>query len=246
MLFVTLIHLGLAYSLSRLSWERNLDLFGDLENLQMIEVNLGSEVPIEVKTESEPEPEVVKAPEEILSSDMPKPTQADLAKKPEAPEKPKLVKEIKKVPEKVVKKPEKKKEPKPKAEKPKAEKTVVASQSTNAPQGHQNGVEGSKSTVGNAKVDASLGAGYGSAMRGRCSDISDESDDVGSVKLKVTIGTNGKASHVEILSSSGIKRLDNQASRMASGHHYQPAKINGSAVVGSVIFTIHFKCGAAA
>ncbi|AMW16176.1 TonB family protein [Glaesserella parasuis] len=240
-LSVTLVHIGLAYTISQLSWDRDLNHFGDLENLQMVEVNLGSEEPIEVKSESEPE--VTQEPEQILSTEVADVSQADLVKKGEKPEV-KVKKEIKKSPEKLTKKVEKNKELSPKAHSDK--KTNTSQVAQNHQQGNQNGVEGSKSVTGNAKVDASLGAGYGNAMRGRCSDISDESDDVGSVKLKVTIGTNGKATNVEILSSSGIKRLDNQASRMASGHTYQPAKINNSAVVGSVIFSIHFKCGAAA
>ena len=129
----------------------------------------------------------------------------------------------------------------------KVEKNISANQAASVhSKGNPNGSQGRKSEIGNAKVDASLGAGYGNAMRGRCSDISDESDDMGSVKLKVIIGINGKATQVEILSSSGIKRLDNQATRMASGHIYQPAKLNGDTIVGSVIFSIHFKCGATA
>lgn len=235
-LTVSLIHLGVAYSISRLSWDKNMDLFGELKNLQMIEVNLGVEEPVAVNAPLEPK--ISEPPEEILNTAVKDVTQADLAKKLAAPEKKPSPKEVKKSPEKITKKNEKKKDG---SSTDKSNHTQRSNQ-----QGNPNGIEGSKSTDGNSKVDASLGAGYGSAMRGRCSDISDESDDVGSVKLKVTIGANGKATNVEILSSSGIKRLDNQASRMATGHTYQPAKINGNAIVGSVTFNIHFKCGAAA
>lgn len=235
-LVVSLIHLGVAYSISRFSWDKNLALFGEVKNLQMIEVNLGVEESVTVNASSEPK--IAEPPEEILNTAVKDMTQADLAPKLAAPKKKPPPKEVKKTPEKIMKKRETKKDVSP------TNKSSRTSQPNQ--QGNPNGIDGSKSTNGNAQVDASLGAGYGNAMRGRCSDISDESDDVGSVKLKVTIGTNGKATNVEILSSSGIKRLDNQASRMATGHTYQPAKINGNTIVGSVTFNIHFKCGAAA
>ncbi|WP_232744932.1 hypothetical protein [Glaesserella parasuis] len=96
-LSVTLVHIGLAYTISQLSWDRDLNHFGDLENLQMVEVNLGSEEPIEVKSESEPE--VTQEPEQILSTEVADVSQADLVKKGEKPEV-KVKKEIKKIPRK--------------------------------------------------------------------------------------------------------------------------------------------------
>lgn len=98
----------------------------------------------------------------------------------------------------------------------------------------------------NVVTKASLGAGYGSSMTGACSDLSDEADDEGRVKLKVTVDERGKAKNVQILSSSGVKRLDNQAKRIAQSHTYSPAKSDGKAVAGDVVFTMDFKCGNAA
>ncbi len=242
MLVVSMFHLGLLFLLSRFYWKPTDTFLGSIENLQMVEVNLGNETPTEAQSSPSTEPETIEIPTQILSTEATDGIQADLAKKVKEPEKPKP--ERKKTSEKSVKKVEKRKDS---AQNAKVEKSSSANQAKSVhSQGNPNGSQGSKSESGNAKVDASLGAGYGNAMRGRCSDISDESDDIGSVKLKVTIGINGKATQVEILSSSGIKRLDNQASRMASGHIYQPAKLNGNTIVGSVIFNIHFKCGAAA
>lgn len=235
-LAVSLIHLGVAYSISRFSWDKNLAFFGGLKNLHMIEVNLGVEESLTVNTPLKPK--IAEPPEEFLNTTVKDVTQSNLAPKLAVPKKKPPSKEVKKAPEKIMKKHETKKDVSPTNKSSRTQQPIQ--------QGNPNGINGSKSTYGNAKVDASLGAGYGNAMRGRCSDISDESDDVGSVKLKVTIGANGKAINVEILSSSGIKRLDNQASRMATGHTYQPAKINGNTIVGSVTFNIHFKCGAAA
>ena len=213
-----------------------------MENLQMVEVNLGNEAPTEIQSNPSAEPEAIEIPTQILSTEVTNVIQADLEQKVKEPEKPKP--ERKKASEKNVKKVEKRKDL---VQNSKVEKNISANQATSVhSKGNPNGSQGRKSEIGNAKVDASLGAGYGNAMRGRCSDISDESDDMGSVKLKVIIGINGKATQVEILSSSGIKRLDNQATRMASGHIYQPAKLNGNTIVGSVIFSIHFKCGATA
>lgn len=128
-------------------------------------------------------------------------------------------------------------------------KKLTASQgkpTAEGPIGKENGVAGSSATQGNGHTNASLGAGYGKAMVGRCSDISDEADDEGSVKLKVAVAESGKASSVEVIGPSGIKRLDNQAKRIASSHIYSPARSNGKAVAGLVIFTMNFKCGSAA
>ncbi|MGX2957269.1 energy transducer TonB [Ursidibacter arcticus] len=245
-LFVITLHLLLGWGLSKLTFN-HLE-FEDIGNLQMVEVNLGVESPKveEDIPEPEPEPEVIEdIKEEIITVKTPDPV-PDLVKPVEKP------------------KPEKKEKPKPKPKKsePKVQKEKVkpekvakktenntlgtAANTITAPAGNANGVAGSTSTQGNAKTSATLGAGYGKAMTGRCSDISDEADDEGSVKLQVSISESGKATEVEIVSSSGIKRLDNQAKRMASSHTYSPARANGKAVSGQVTFTIHFKCGNAA
>lgn len=242
MLVVSMLHLGLLFLLSKFYWKPTDTFFGGMENLQMVEVNLGNETPTEIQSNPSAEPEAIEIPTQILSTEVTNVIQADLEQKVKEPEKPKP--ERKKASEKNVKKVEKRKDL---VQNSKVEKNISANQAASVhSKGNPNGSQGRKSEIGNAKVDASLGAGYGNAMRGRCSDISDESDDMGSVKLKVIIGINGKATQVEILSSSGIKRLDNQATRMASGHIYQPAKLNGNTIVGSVIFSIHFKCGATA
>ncbi len=91
--------------------------------------------------------------------------------------------------------------------------------------------------------NASLGAGFGLSMGGKCSSVSDDADDEGEVKVRVIIAPNGEAKEVVILSSSGIKRLDRQAKKIAKSHRFQPARKNGKAVEGSVVFTIHFQCG---
>lgn len=98
----------------------------------------------------------------------------------------------------------------------------------------------------NSTTAASLGAGYGSAMKGACSDISDEADDEGRVTLKVSVNEQGRAQNVQIVSPSDVKRLNNQAKRIASNHIYSPGKSNGQPVASDVVFTINFKCGNAA
>ena len=241
-LFVIILHILLGWGLSKLSFN-HLE-FEDIGNLQMVEVNLGVEAPAVVESIPEPEPEVAEeVKEEIITAETKEPT-PDLVK---PIEKPKQEKKEKPKPKKVEPKVQKEKA-KPEKVAKKTENTTIATNknATTAPIGNANGVAGSNSTQGNAKTSATLGAGYGKAMTGRCSDISDEADDAGSVKLQVNISESGKATEVEIVSSSGIKRLDNQAKRMASSHTYSPARANGKAVSGQVTFTIHFKCGNAA
>lgn len=246
--FVTCLHVLLAWGLMQIPF--NTLEFDEISNLQMVEVNLGVEAPsVEVAPEPEPEPEpepVVK--EEITTTEVPEPV-ADLVKEEPKIEPPPKVEPPKKKPEpkpkKVEKKPKEKKEVKvaKKAEKPTASQGKPTAE---GPIGKENGVAGSSATQGNGHTNASLGAGYGKAMVGRCSDISDEADDEGSVKLKVAVAESGKASSVEVIGPSGIKRLDNQAKRIASSHIYSPARSNGKAVAGLVIFTMNFKCGSAA
>ncbi|QLB12123.1 outer membrane transport energization protein TonB [Bisgaardia hudsonensis] len=243
-LVVLFLHLILGWLLAQASFQKvKIDDF--LETLQMVEVNLGvpESSPIieeEIKIE---EPELPKPQQEVIATKVE--TEADIVNKlepvkPEEEKKPPKPKPKPKKVEKKVKAPIKKDIVK------KVEKSNVNQTAPNGPVGQANGVKGSQSTQGNGNKNASLGAGYGNAMRGVCSDLSDEADDEGRVKLKVTISENGKAQNVQVISSSGIKRLDNQAKRIASNHTYSPAKLNGKAVVADVVFSINFKCGNAA
>ncbi|QGM80992.1 energy transducer TonB [Otariodibacter oris] len=244
---VSLLHILLGWSMSRMNFD--FIQFEELGNLQMVEVNLGVEPqPQEEMIEPDTKPEITPPKEEIITQEVKEP--ADLVKeepKKDAPP-PKKVETPKPKPKIVEKKQPKPKPPKqaPKQQMVKKKSSNVENTKSNLPVGNANGREGSSSTQGNSNTNAALGAGYGKAMIGRCSDISDEADDQGSVKLGVTINESGKATNVDILSSSGIKRLDNQAKRMASSHTYSPAKANGKAVVGKVEFSINFKCGNAA
>lgn len=244
---VVALHLLLAWGIAQIPLH-NLE-FEEVGNLQMVEVNLGVEAPAppsepEPIPEPEPEPPPPPPQQEIVTTEV-KNEPVDIMKEPPKPkEKPKPKKEPPKPKEKVEKKPQTK--PAVAQQSAKKSEKVTASTATDQPIGNPKGIAGSQSTQGNSSVSASLGAGFGRAMRGKCSDISDEADDEGTVGLKVTISESGKASEVEVISSSGIKRLDNQAKRMASGHTYSPAKANGKPTVGSVTFNIVFKCGAAA
>lgn len=169
--------------------------------------------------------------------------------KPKTPPKPKIKPTEK--PKKTPQSQKTQKEAKPTASKTKvvAKNGQVKSKSGNLSQerqgevGDMRGKAESPSTKGNSAVSASLGAGYGNAMRGQCSDLSDSEEDAGQVKLMVQIDERGKATSVSVVTSSGIKRLDNQAKRMALGHRFQAGKINGKAVASSLVFTIHFTCG---
>ncbi|MDO4698370.1 MAG: TonB family protein [Pasteurellaceae bacterium] len=236
--FVSLFHFLLAWGIAHIPLKSEYE-FEDLGNLQMVEVNLGVPTPPEPAPLPEPEPIPEEKPQDIITTAA-KDEPVDIIK-----EVPKLLppKEAPKLKEK----PKPKEKPKLKIEKKSdvAKKTekVITSQGTNQPIGDPRGREGSTSTQGNSHTSATLGAGFGRSMKGQCSDISNDADDHGTVGLKVTISDTGKAVNVEVISSSGTKRLDNQAKRMASSHTYSPAKANGKAVVGTVTFNIVFKCG---
>lgn len=240
--FVSLFHLLLAWGMVHIPLQREYE-FEDLGNLQMVEVNLGVPAPAEPEPEPLPEPEPIpeEKPQEIITTEV-KEEPADIVKEEPKPE----PKEVPKPKEKPKPKPKEPPKPKPKAEKKPEVKSTTANagaSGSNQPIGDPRGREGSSSTQGNSHTSATLGAGFGRSMRGQCSDISNDADDHGTVGLKVTISETGKALNVEVVSSSGTKRLDNQAKRMASSHTYSPAKTNGKAVSGSVSFNIVFKCG---
>lgn len=236
-------------------------------SIQMVEVKLGSAQP---QAEASPPPSVMEDPVTVpntpparseaevitaVKSPLPK---ADLMLKPPqklAQEKPKpVVRKLEKPKtEKIAKTENKQAKRRDKSVSSSStvhsgEKRGVANTSQNSfqEQGNPQGKAGSNSTQGNSQINASLGAGYGQALTGRCSELSDEADDQGSVQVLVSLAPNGRATQVNLLSSSGIKRLDNQAKRIAQAHTYSPARFNGKAVEGSVRFTIHFKCGASA
>lgn len=225
---VIVAHLALLWGLTQLEHEPF--LFDEVGGLEMIEVALGVPAPepeIEQLPEPEPEPEPVKETMITAEPEPQSPPDVVKASDPE-PEPPK--------PEPPKPEPVKPKKPKPK---PKVAKKAAPPQ----PIGDPNGSPTSTSTQGNASVSAALGAGFGRAMQGRCSDRSNDAEDAGTVGLLVQIAENGKATQVSITRSSGIKRLDSQATRMAQGHTYSPAKQNGKPVSGSVTFNIVFKCG---
>lgn len=252
--FVSLFHLLLAWGIAQIPLKSDYE-FEDLGNLQLVEVNLGMpESAPEPAPEPEPLPEEPipeEKPQEIITTEVKNEPVDIIKEEPKPKEKPK---EKPKPKEKL--KPKEQPKPKPK-EKPKSESKsqiaksvgkattshVASTPGSNQPVGDPRGKEGSSSTQGNSHTSATLGAGFGRSMKGQCSDISDEADDQGTVGLKVTISETGKAVNVDIVSSSGTKRLDNQAKRMASSHTYTPAKMNGKAVVGSATFNIVFKCG---
>ncbi|QIM63912.1 hypothetical protein A1D29_07875 [Pasteurellaceae bacterium Orientalotternb1] len=255
---VAAFHLLLGWGIAQIPLQKL--TFEEIGNLQMVEVNLGveaatSEVETVVESVSIPEPEVMPEiqpePEplpqdppqqEIVTTDA-KNEPVDIVKTP-----PKLVE--KPTPKKEPPKPKKKAEKKPPKEKtPQVAKNsgkAAVSPSSNQPIGSPKGIAGSTSTQGNSSVSASLGAGFGRSMKGSCSDISNEAEDKGTVGMKVLVSETGKAANVEIISSSGIKRLDNQAKRSAKSHIYNPAKENGKPVQAYVQFNFVFNCGTAA
>lgn len=256
--FVSLFHLLLAWGIAQIPLKSDYE-FEDLGNLQLVEVNLGMpESAPEPAPEPEPLPEEPipeEKPQEIITTEVKNEPVDIIKEEPKPKEKPK---EKPKPKEKLKPKEQpKSKEKTQLKEKPKSESKsqtaksvgkattshVASTPGSNQPVGDPRGKEGSSSTQGNSHTSATLGAGFGRSMKGQCSDISDEADDQGTVGLKVTISETGKAVNVDIVSSSGTKRLDNQAKRMASSHTYTPAKMNGKAVVGSVTFNIVFKCG---
>ncbi|WP_176670078.1 energy transducer TonB [Mannheimia granulomatis] len=236
-------------------------------SIQMVEVKLGS---AKSQVEVSSPPPVIKEPAPVIDSPPPESgaevittvksplPKADFILKPApklAQEKPKPVvhksEKIKTAKITKVENKQAKKRDKPASYSSTAhsgEKRGIANASPNAFQeeGNPLGKAGSNSAQGNSHVNASLGAGYGQTLTGRCSELSDEADDQGSVQVLVSLAPTGQATQVDLLSSSGIKRLDNQAKRIAQAHTYSPARINGKAVEGNVRFTIHFKCGASA
>ncbi|WP_424405985.1 energy transducer TonB [Pasteurella sp. PK-2025] len=242
-LSVACVHLLLAWGLSKITLQNDYEFEETLGNLQMVEVALGVEAPSAPEPEPETPPDSPPPVEEIVSTQVNEEV-ADIVKPEPTPE-PEKPKPAPPKPKPKPKKVEKKVEKKVQSKEKKSEKSTALA-GNNQPIGNPNGSPTSTSTQGNAATSAALGAGYGRSMKGQCSDISNEADDAGKVGLKVIISETGKASQVDIISSSGIKRLDNQAKRMASSHIYSPAKQNGKAVVGSVSFNIVFKCGAAA
>lgn len=289
---VSILHLLLAWGMAKIPLQKKEEMDIFLNNLQMVEVNLGSEAATESVPEIDPTPQPEPVTEMPEPTNQPEPTpdslppqqiittevkadKVDLIKaeaKPKPKEKPKPQEVRKEKPKKEPIKPKEVVEKKPAPPKNKvvrsepyiAKRSVSASQKTGVSahiadsSGKPNGIVSNTSSQGNSNVNsantvstalptnASLGAGFGSAMRGSCSNMSNEADDEGKVGLKVTVSESGQATNVEITSSSGINRLDNQAKRMASSHRYSPAKANGRAVSGTVTFSIVFKCGNAA
>lgn len=254
---VIAFHLLLGWGIGQIPLQKL--TFEEIGNLQMVEVNLGVEAAAsetetlvesvsvpepesEIQPEPEPQPEPPK--QEIVTTEV-KNDPVDIVKtppKPKSVEKPKPKKEPPKPKEKVEKKPPKEKP----SQVAKNSGKATASLASDQPIGSPKGIAGSTSTQGNSTVNASLGAGFGRSMKGSCSDISNEAEDKGTVGMKVLVSETGKAANVEIISSSGIKRLDNQAKRSAKSHIYSPAKANGKPVQAYVQFNFVFNCGAAA
>ncbi len=198
------------------------------ESLSMVNVEFVQPLPIK------PEPKPI---DKVMATEV-KEQVADLKKEP----KPKKIEKVQKV-EKI--RPLNKVEKKPQKVKPKTQPKKQTNVGKTAHQG-----TGNQSRQGDLKgagveksTGAGLGAGYGSTLTGQCSDLSDEADDYGVVQLAVKIKANGQASDVTVLKSSGIKRLDRQAVKIAQKHRYQPAIQNGQSVAGEVKFKMHFQCG---
>ena len=69
MLVVSMFHLGVLFLLSRFYWKPTDTFLGSIENLQMVEVNLGNETPTEAKSSPSSEPETIEIPTQILSTE---------------------------------------------------------------------------------------------------------------------------------------------------------------------------------
>ncbi|MDG6881904.1 TonB family C-terminal domain [Phocoenobacter uteri] len=202
------------------------------ESLNMVNIEFVEPIPVK------PEPKPI---EKVMATEV-KTAVADLQK--EQPKKKKVEKVEKIKPLNKVEKPHKKEKVKTKVPK----KTATKKQANVSKTAHRgSGNQTRQGEVGGAGVGkstgAGLGAGYGSTLTGQCSDLSDDADDNGSVYLSVRIAANGKANAVSVLKSSGIKRLDRQALKIAQKHRYQPAIRNGQPVEGEVKFKMHFQCG---
>ncbi len=243
---VILVHLLLLYGLLNLKQNKSSSKYG---SLQMVEVSFAlSKPPVKKEIVKPEEPKKIK--EKILTSKAQKDKPVDIIKKVKKKKKKKIVKKKPKkkkkkiVKKKVVKKP--KKIVKRKVEKKVVEKKIVKKEESVDKvigDGGKSLNQNAKKTNGNSKVGATLGAGFGFALKGQCSSSSDDADDYGDVKVRVIISKTGRAKEVQILNSSGIRRLDRQAKKIARRHIYSPARKNGKAVEGSVVFTIHFVCG---
>ncbi len=257
-LIVISVHILLLYGLLGLKKQKLSSKYG---SLQMVQVSLELPKP-EIKEIPKVESQE-KIKEKILTTKAEENKPVDVLKEEKKIEKKKkLKKKIKK------KKPKKKKKIKKKTIKKKKKivkkkrvepkqivkevETVIPTQQVIKESPVSNEVVGDgglnhdknvKKKRGSSKVGASLGAGFGFALKGQCSSSSDDADDFGDVKVRVIISPSGKSKEVQIIKSSGIKRLDRQAKKIARRHTYSPARQNGKTVEGSVVFTIHFRCG---
>jgi protein TonB len=65
--------------------------------------------------------------------------------------------------------------------------------------------------------------------------------EVGSVRLELSIGTDGRVITVQVIGSSGFPTLDATARRAAEGWRFRPALQDGQPVPGTIRTSLHFR-----
>ncbi|HZH46264.1 MAG TPA: energy transducer TonB, partial [Roseococcus sp.] len=65
--------------------------------------------------------------------------------------------------------------------------------------------------------------------------------EVGSVRLELNIGTDGRVITVQVIGTSGSPMLDATARRAAEGWRFRPALQDGQPVPGTIRTSLHFR-----